>query len=88
MITLYFPNHRHSDAIREKIAEMCLAVHITTRPFQEVGNPQLPVLKDDATIIQGEKAILDYLEELADFKAEWEKFQSDSCYCGEDGEIE
>ena len=43
-----------------------------------------PVLVDGDDMIQGAENIVQHLQELADFKALWEKFQSDACYCGED----
>lgn len=51
-------------------------------------NYNLPFLIDGADTIQGTKNIKDHLEELGLFKAQWDKFQSDSCYCDEEGEIE
>jgi hypothetical protein len=49
---------------------------------------RIPLLVTRAQYIEGEKNILEYLEDLRKFKAEWDKFQSDSCYCDEDGNIE
>jgi hypothetical protein len=48
----------------------------------------LPVLVDGDRVIEGKERIVAHLEELADFKAQWEKFQSDACYCGPGGEPE
>jgi hypothetical protein len=49
---------------------------------------ELPVLSDERKLFEGSEAILSHLEELEKFKAEWYKFQSDSCYCDDQGEIE
>ncbi|OGB69041.1 MAG: hypothetical protein A2Y94_11430 [Caldithrix sp. RBG_13_44_9] len=48
---------------------------------------ELPALEDSGTIIQGQQNILNYLEQLQSFKKEWDKFQSDSCYCDAEGNI-
>ena len=39
-----------------------------------------PVLVDGNRVIEGAEAILAHLDELAHFKALWDKYQSDSCY--------
>jgi glutaredoxin len=55
------------------------------------GLPQgmkLPVLVDEEKLFEGSEAILRHLEELEEFKTEWYKFQSDSCYCNDQGEVE
>jgi len=49
---------------------------------------QFPVLKDNGKMVQGEKEILRYLEEYKKLKDEWDKFQSDACYCDDEGNIE
>ncbi|RMH74673.1 MAG: hypothetical protein D6681_22840 [Calditrichaeota bacterium] len=46
-----------------------------------------PAIVEGNTVVQGHREILRYLEALEQFKAEWDKFQSDACYCGDDGEI-
>jgi hypothetical protein len=48
----------------------------------------LPVLMDDDELFEGTEAIEHHLEELEEFKALWDKFQSDACYCNEKGEVE
>jgi glutathione S-transferase len=47
-----------------------------------------PVLLDDKEVIQGSDNILKHLEKLKKFKALWEKFQTDACYCDEEGNVE
>ena len=47
-----------------------------------------PVLVDDGKIIEGNHAIIKHLDKLEKFKGLWEKFQSDACYCDDEGNIE
>jgi hypothetical protein len=42
---------------------------------------------DDKEIIQGKDKILAHLEDLEGFKEQWYKFQSDACYCVEEGNV-
>ena len=42
-----------------------------------------PVLVDEDKVIEGEKSILEYLDELKEFRRQWYKYQSDACYCDE-----
>jgi hypothetical protein len=51
-------------------------------------NTRLPVMADGDEIIQGLDRIFHHLEELENFKAERDKFQSDACYCDDEGNIE
>lgn len=44
---------------------------------------KLPALIDEDEVVEGSEAILKHLEKLEAFKAEWDKFQSDACYCDE-----
>lgn len=81
-------------AIQETLEELCLAhdVIVLDSPkdlpdeFADAGPP--PILVDDREIIQGREDILAHMEELAEFKDLWYKFQSDACYCDEEGNIE
>jgi hypothetical protein len=43
---------------------------------------------DDDRLIRGRENIESYLEELAAYLEEWQKFQSDACYCSIHGEVE
>jgi glutaredoxin len=47
-----------------------------------------PVLVDDERVVEGSEAIQEYLEGVQDFKAQWDKFQSDACYCDDEGDVE
>ncbi len=83
-----------SQNIQNTLKELVLShevINIDQNPDRLNGIPQdanFPVLQDGKKIIQGKNDILNYLEELEKIKAEWDKFQSDSCYCDDDGEIE
>jgi glutaredoxin len=81
-------------AIQETLEELCIAhkvVLIDEDPRGSSGLPagtRPPVLVDEDEVVQGSDAIIAHLEKLKDFKATWEKFQSDACYCDEAGDIE
>ncbi|MBN1361380.1 MAG: hypothetical protein JW993_12350 [Sedimentisphaerales bacterium] len=79
--------------IREALEQMSLArevVEVEGSGAAERLPPGMepPVLVDDHDIVQGHRRILAHLERLADFKATWEKFQSDACYCDDTGHVE
>ncbi|MCM8797375.1 MAG: hypothetical protein NC923_05835 [Candidatus Omnitrophica bacterium] len=46
-----------------------------------------PVLIDEKIVIEGKDKIVSYLEKFEEFMQEWYKFQSDACYCDEEGNI-
>jgi hypothetical protein len=48
--------------------------------------PPIFVYGDD--VIEGSGNIIRYLDRFEKFKALWEKYQSDACYCDEDEEAE
>lgn len=81
-------------AIQETLEQLSLAhkVVIVSGESKSSGtlppNTRPPVLVDDGQVIQGIQAIIAHLEELEDSKARWEKFQSDACYCDDQGKIE
>lgn len=80
--------------IQKILQEMVITHQIILLSEQQKGISEnsnwqeLPVLEDSGTIIQGQQNILNYLEKLPSFKKEWDKFQSDSCYCDAEGNIE
>ncbi|RMG35644.1 MAG: hypothetical protein D6732_09145 [Methanobacteriota archaeon] len=94
---LYLFPHEHCkecEEIRSRLKQLVLA-HRVIQPGQAIekvleihGDISPPVLIEGDKVIRGERAILKFLEELGKFKEEWDKFQSDSCYCGDNGEIE
>lgn len=94
MITFFRSSDcRECDAVEESLAEMCLAykaVRSTAGDRPDEGFPEgstSPVLMDDGERFEGGRAIRRHLEELREFKAEWDKFQSDACYCDEQGNV-
>ncbi len=46
-----------------------------------------PALADDGQLYCGVTEIARHLERLRQFKAEWDKFQSDACYCDDEGNV-
>ena len=93
MITLYRTEDcPRCSAIQEVLEGMTLAhkVVIVDEP-EDADVPhasRLPVLEDEGEVIEGRDAILQHLDQLAGFKAEWEKFQTDACYCDDEGNVE
>jgi hypothetical protein len=57
-------------------------------PPELAGIGSLPILVDGQDVIDGSENIVAHLEELEQFKELWYKFQSDACYCDEQGNIE
>ncbi len=94
MLYLYHrKNSADADEIRERLEDMVAAHQV-----EAVGSPEelpkfigsmedLPAMKDGSRIVTGRKKILKHLEEFELLKLEWDKFQSDACYCGDDGEV-
>lgn len=79
--------------IQSTIEAMALAhkiVIVKNGPISLPGIPsgmKPPVLVDEKEVVQGKENILRHLEELEEFKEQWYKFQSDACYCDEEGNI-
>ena len=76
------------ESLEETLKELCIAhkvvvVDENNKDKLPVGK-RTPVLIDGRKAIQGNRNIAKYLEKLEGFKALWEKFQSDACYCDED----
>jgi glutaredoxin len=44
------------------------------------GGTQVPVLVDDDKVIEGNTNIYAYIEDLWRLRADWLKYQSDTCY--------
>lgn len=87
--------YRHKECaecgqIQEKLQELVLAhqVIFVADSLRLVEGTAPPLLRDGEKTFQGKPAILAHLEALENFKAQWDKYQSDSCYCGEDGSPE
>lgn len=95
MIQIYLPeNDNLKSTIQDVIDDMVMTCefvkHDSSESFISLSGQmyRIPLLVDSAKYIEGEKNILAYLEDLRKFKAEWDKFQNDSCYCDDDGNIE
>ena len=77
------------DTIQEVLEDMCIAHEVIIVDEKEKSSKSLPnaidppVLADNGKIVQGAENIIDYLDELEEFKELWYKFQSDACYCDE-----
>jgi hypothetical protein len=79
--------------IQDTLEELCLAHKVISLNGDDdvSGLPQgthPPVLVDGDEVIQGREAIVAHLAWLEGFKAVWEKFQTDACYCDEEGNVE
>ncbi len=92
MITFYRTEEcPHCAAIQEVLEGLALAHTVVV--VEELEDPelphdsQLPALEDDGQMIRGREAVLKHLEGLSEFKAEWEKFQTDACYCDDEGDV-
>ncbi|GAB4379663.1 MAG: hypothetical protein Kow0042_29280 [Calditrichia bacterium] len=94
MLILYKKSHcPECGEIEDRLNELVLAyqVEVFDSPpgTESAGDSMsLPALQDGEQIFKGKSAILKHLEELETFKQEWDKFQSDSCYCDDEGNIE
>jgi hypothetical protein len=85
---------------REKNCDFCdeietvlkkLVAAYETQPFSEYPQQAIhldyPVIKEGDTIISGKEEILAYLKRLKVSMELWQKFQSDTCYVDDDGEV-
>jgi hypothetical protein len=89
MLRFYAKDDDASREIVEALEELAI-VHEIIPPDGDRHPPNgaaTPVLDDDGTLVEGRKRILEYLRGLQDFKDQWYKFQSDACYCDDDGDI-
>lgn len=81
------------DAIQDALSGLRLACEVSKvqskkdlpDDLQDEGS--LPLLVDEGKIYNGHHAIAEHLEELEAIKGEWYKFQSDACYCDDEGNI-
>lgn len=94
MITFFrTPDCPECVEIQETLEELCLAHNVMLLKGDDdaAGLPQgthPPVLVDGNEVIQGRESIMAHLEGLEEFKALWEKYQTDACYCDEEGNVE
>lgn len=91
MITLYRrPDDDRADSIQNTLDEIVIAYE--TETISEDGLlpddvPTTPALRDDGTVITGETALDEHLQELTDLMNDWDRFQSDACYIEDDGTV-
>jgi len=87
MITFYTDGEcRECARLGATLDALCLAHRTIMASGPEGARP--PVLVDDGVVYAGAPAVEAHLEELARYKALWDKYQTDACYCGDDGEVE
>lgn len=69
-------------ALAHKVVRFALRV-AARAAMPEGASP--PALADDGELYCGVTETARHLERLRQFKAEWDKFQSDACYCDDEG---
>jgi glutaredoxin len=94
MLTLYsLADCSDCHSIEQALGAMAIAhkvVRIATHEETGAvlpGGAELPALVDDGRLYCGLTEITKHIEWLRQFKAEWDKFQSDACYCDDDGQV-
>lgn len=89
MISLYCEAGKNNCRdIREKLEELTLEYHYIEVDAEHYdGAEQLPQLVDEGRKFCGSEEIDRHIEELSHFAADWRKFQSDSCYCDDSGNV-
>jgi glutathione S-transferase len=86
-MTLYITKDcRTCSGIRASLEDTAIAHETVIVPQQERSDrlpegTEPPVLVDDDRVIQGNREILVYIEELKQLRDDWLKYQSDVCYC-------
>ena len=90
MITFYrtkkCPGCQSIQAVLENLSLAHKVVIISDKnklPHGLPPNTKFPALVDNGEIVQGNRNIVTHMEKLEGFKKEWDKFQSDACYCDE-----
>lgn len=82
------------NAIEETLESLCLAHKLVqTAPLGKKprGLPRgagPPALLDGRQVIEGHGPVLAHLEKLEKIKGLWDKYQSDACYCDDEGNLE
>lgn len=85
-MTLYVTEDcRTCSIVRESLEDLGIAHETIVVPNHEVSGrlpegTQAPVLIDDEKVIQGSADIFAYVDDLWKFRADWLKYQSDTCY--------
>ncbi|AHC14889.1 hypothetical protein [Salinispira pacifica] len=82
MINIYRrPNDPQADQIEEELQRISLAYN------RELKNKVDVFLEEDGKTYKNVDEIYGFIREMEEYKAEWEKFQSDSCYIEDDGSV-
>ncbi len=75
-------------ALRELVvAHRVVVVEANQTPAELGPDIPLPALKENGQLVYGAQAIAAYMGELERFVANWRRFQSDSCYIDDEGQI-
>jgi hypothetical protein len=82
---LHDPSSEASRRVAEVLAGMTVAHTVTNDPEALPEGAEAPVIREGDRVVSGPEAIDDYLRELTAYLREWGRFQSDSCYIGDDG---
>ncbi len=69
------------------VAHQVIVVQAEQPPAELGPKVTLPAIWENNQTISGPEAISTYLKELAKFVANWQRFQSDSCYLDDDGNV-
>jgi hypothetical protein len=91
MITLYRKNQcadcdEIADALREMVvAHTVVTVGDTWPP--ELSEGSMPAIVEGDKVVRGIEDVRSFVKALADYLDEWNRFQSDSCYVDEDGNV-
>lgn len=92
VIMIMFYRHKNCsecDDLQERLDELVIAYELVLPGIKNRDkNQNLPVLKDDGKNFTGIQSISKHIDELTSFKELWDKFQGDSCYCNDRGEVE
>lgn len=75
-------------ALREMVvAHQVIVVEEEHAPAELGTEISLPAIRENNHLVSGPAAISAYLEELAQFTARWRRFQSDTCYIDDNGQV-
>ncbi|HEX9921027.1 MAG TPA: glutathione S-transferase N-terminal domain-containing protein [Anaerolineae bacterium] len=93
MLTFYRPlDCPTCTALEETLKELVIAHRLVVvtpeRPVEGLGVGIMPpALQDSGQTVTGHEAIAAHLQELETFVAAWRKFEGDTCYIDDKGEV-
>ena len=77
-----------ADAIQEKLRDLVVAHRVVVVGRDPDAAPsRLPAIRDGDETVAGDEQISRYLARLESRLEKWNRYQSDGCYVGDDGEI-